>query len=173
MNVILLEKVGKLGNIGDVAEVKAGYARNYLFPTGIAIPATKQNLADFEQRRAELMAAHNEKVAVAQARAGKIDGLSITIEVNASDEGKLFGSVGTKEIAEAVVAAGGDTDKSEVQLPHGVIREVGSYEIVIDLGYDTHANITLAVVNQGGGEASLVDSETGDDLAATDSGEEA
>lgn len=172
MNVILLEKVGKLGNIGDVADVKAGYARNFLFPSGIAIPATKNNLADFEHRRAELMAAHNEKVAAAQARASKIEGLSITIEVNASDEGKLFGSVGTKEIAEAVVAAGGDTDKSEVQLPHGVIREIGSYEIVIDLGHDTHATITLAVVNQGGGEAAAVEPEAGDDLAG-DSSEDA
>jgi len=85
MNVILLEKVGKLGNIGDVAEVKSGYARNYLFPSGIAIPATKENLAEFEHRKAELLAAHNEKVAAAQVRAGKIDGLTIVIEVNASD----------------------------------------------------------------------------------------
>ena len=168
MNVILLEKVGKLGNIGDVAEVKAGYARNYLFPSGIAIPATKNNLVEFEHRKADLMAAHNEKVGVAQARAGKIDGLNITIEVNASDEGKLFGSVGTKEIAEAVEEAGGETDKSEVQLPHGVIRETGVYEVIIDLGFDIQATVNLTVAGQGGAEPPLVEPETGEDLVAAE-----
>lgn len=145
MNVILLEKVGRLGNVGDVASVKAGYARNYLFPYGIAVPATKENLADIESRKAELMAAHNEKLAAAQARAAKVDGLQITIAVNASDEGRLFGSVGTKEISDAINAAGGDTSKREVQLPHGVIREVGSYEISIDLGYDVVAVVKLSI----------------------------
>ena len=86
MNVILLEKVGKLGNIGDVADVKSGYARNYLFPSGIAIPATKENLADFEHRRADLMAAHNVKVAAAESRVAKIVGLNLVIDVNSSDE---------------------------------------------------------------------------------------
>jgi len=168
MNVILLEKVGKLGSIGDVADVKAGYARNYLFPSGIAIPATKENLAQFEHRKADLMAAHNEKVAAAQARAGKIEGLSIVIEVNASDEGKLFGSVGTKEIAEAIVEAGGETDKSEVQLPNGAIRETGSYEVVIDLGSDVHATINLSVAGQGGAEMPLVEPETGEELVTAE-----
>lgn len=171
MNVILLEKVGKLGNIGDVAEVKSGYARNYLFPSGIAIPATKENLAEFEHRKAELLAAHNEKVAAAQVRAGKIDGLTIVIEVNASDEGKLFGSVGTKEIAEAVVDAGGDTDKSEVQLPHGAIRETGTYDITIDLGYDVQASIGLTVARQGGGDQPLVEPETGEELTSNEADE--
>jgi large subunit ribosomal protein L9 len=170
MNVILLEKLGRLGNIGDVAEVKAGYARNYLFPSGIAIPATKQNLVDFEHRKADLIAAHNEKVGVTQKRANKIDGLELTIEVNASDEGKLYGSVGTKEIADAVVAAGGDTDKSEVQLPYGVIRDTGVYDIVLDLGYDVQATIKLAVVSQGG-QTPVVDAE--DDASGEAGGEEA
>lgn len=156
MNVILLEKVGRLGNVGDVANVKAGYARNYLFPFGIAIAATKQNLAEFETRREELMAVHNAKVATALARAKKINGLSLTITANASEEGKLFGSVGTKEIAEVVNAAGGDTDKREVQLPHGVIRETGTYEITLDLGYDVDARISLAVVAEGGGGKAAV-----------------
>ncbi|MBT8146784.1 MAG: 50S ribosomal protein L9 [Gammaproteobacteria bacterium] len=167
MNVILLEKVGKLGNIGDVADVKSGYARNYLFPSGIAIPATKENLAEFEHRKADLMAAHNEKVAAAQSRVAKIEGLSLVIEANASDEGKLFGSVGTKEIAEAITEAGGETDKSEVQLPHGVIRETGRYEIVIDLGFDIQATINLTVAGQGGAEMPLVEPETGEELTAS------
>ena len=147
MNVILLEKIGKLGEIGDTASVKAGYARNFLFPKGKAIPATKANLAEFEERRADLLAAHNKKVAASQARAAKIDGASLIIEVNASDEGKLFGSVGTREIADALNAqAGSDVSKAEVLMPHGVIRELGITELTIDLGHDVAAQITVSVV---------------------------
>ena len=147
MNVILLEKIGKLGEIGDTASVKAGYARNFLFPQGKAIPATKTNLAEFEERRSELLAAHNEKVAQSQARASKVAGASLTIEVNASDEGKLFGSVGTRDIADALNAqAGSDIAKSEVLMPHGVIRDLGNYELTLDLGYDVTEDITVSVV---------------------------
>jgi len=146
MNVILLEKVGRLGNVGDTASVKAGYARNFLFPFGKAIPATKSNLVDFEARRAELMAAHNAKVAVSQQRAVKLKELRIAIAVNAGEEGKLFGSVGTRDIADAVTATGAEIDKSEVRLPNGVIREVGEYSITIDLGHEVEEVITVAVV---------------------------
>ena len=147
MNVILLEKIGKLGEIGDTAKVKSGYARNFLFPQGKAIPATKTNLTDFEQRRSELMAAHNTRVAEAQGRADKVKGVSLTIEVNASEEGKLFGSVGTRDIAEALNAiAGSDISKSEVLMPNGIIRELGAYELVLDLGNDVHTSINVAVV---------------------------
>lgn len=147
MNVILLEKIGKLGEIGDTANVKSGYARNFLFPQGKAIPATKDNLADFEQRRVELLAAHNAKIGEAQARADKVDGMSLKIEVNASDEGRLFGSVGTRDIAEAANAqAGSDISKAEVLMPHGVIRDLGNYEIALDLGHNVGATINLAVV---------------------------
>ena len=147
MNVILLEKIGKLGEIGDTASVKAGYARNFLFPKGKAIPATKANLAEFEERRADLLAAHNKKVAASQARAAKVDGANLIIEVNASDEGKLFGSVGTREIADALNAqAGSDVSKAEVLMPHGVIRELGITELTIDLGHDVAAQITVNVV---------------------------
>ncbi len=148
MNVILLEKIGKLGEIGETANVKSGYARNFLFPKGKAIPATKDNLEHFEQRKAGLLAAHNEKVAEAQKRAEKVKGLSLTIEVNASDEGKLFGSVGTREIAEAINAeSGADIAKSEVQMPHGLIRDLGDYEIILDLGFDVDAPISVSVVS--------------------------
>ena len=147
MNVILLEKIGKLGEIGDTASVKAGYARNFLFPKGKAIPATKANLAEFEERKADLLAAHNEKVAASLARAAKVEGASLTIEVNASDEGKLFGSVGTREIADALNAqAGSDVSKAEVLMPHGVIRDLGTTELTIDLGHDVAAQITVNVV---------------------------
>ncbi|MCH8265595.1 MAG: 50S ribosomal protein L9 [Proteobacteria bacterium] len=147
MNVILLEKIGKLGEIGDTASVKAGYARNFLFPQGKAIPATKTNLAEFEGRKTELLAKHDAKVAESQRRAERVNGVSLTIEVNASDEGHLFGSVGTREIAEAVNAlAGSDIAKSEVLLPNGAIRELGAFEVALDLGHDVHATISLAVV---------------------------
>ena len=147
MNVILLEKVGKLGGVGDTASVKAGYARNFLFPQGKAIPATKSNVADFESRKAELMAAHNENVAIAQKRADKLQDLTVTIEVNAGEEGKLFGSVGTKEIADAVTTASGtEIAKAEVRLTHGAIRVTGEYDIEIDLGYEVETTIKLNVV---------------------------
>ena len=149
MNVILLEKIGKLGNVGDTAAVKAGFARNFLFPTGKAIPATKANVAEFESRKAELMAAHNENVAAAQARAEKLKDLTVTIEANAGEEGKLFGSVGTADIAEAVSAAtGAEFVKAEVRLPVGVIRETGEFEITMDLGFEVEEDIKLVVVAQ-------------------------
>ncbi len=126
MEVILLEKVGRVGNVGDKINVKAGYARNFLFPFSKAIPATKENLADFEARKAELMKAAADKLAAAQARADKINGMTIRIEANAGDEGKLFGSIGTRDIADAVSAAGQahgiKVEKSEVLLPTGALR---------------------------------------------------
>ena len=146
MNVILLEKIGKLGEIGDTANVKAGYARNFLFPQRKAIPATKENLSEFDQRKAELMAAHDSKVGSAQDRAKKVEGASLRIEVNASDEGKLFGSVGTRDIVQALNSkTGSDIAKSEILMPHGVIRELGDYEITLDLGNDIHAAIKVTV----------------------------
>lgn len=141
MEVILLEKVGKLGGIGDRVEVKAGFGRNYLVPQGKAVPATKANIADFEARRADLEAAAAEKKAAAEARGEKLNELSVTIEANAGDEGKLFGSIGTRDIAEAISKAGVEVAKSEVKLPEGVLREIGEYQIDIQL----HAEVTVAV----------------------------
>jgi large subunit ribosomal protein L9 len=146
MNVILLEKMANLGEIGDTATVKSGFARNFLFPKGKAIPASKQNLADFEGRRAELMAAHDSNVTAAQKRQAVVADASLNMQVNASDEGKLFGSVGTQNIADALNAqCGSDIVKAEVLLPNGVIRELGSFEVVLDLGYSVTATINLAV----------------------------
>lgn len=146
MDVILLEKIGNLGEIGETASVKSGFARNFLFPQGKAIPATKANLAEFEERKSELMAAHNENMAEARKRADKVDNMKLTIEVNASEEGQLFGSVGTREIADALnETTDADIQKSEVLLPHGVIRELGDYDISLDLGFDVSAEIILSV----------------------------
>lgn len=149
MNVILLEKVGKLGDLGDQVSVKAGYGRNFLIPFGKAVPATKDNVASFEARRAELEAAAAEKLAQAQARAEKITALeAVTIEANAGDEGKLFGSIGTQDIADAVTSAGIEVAKSEVRLPLGAIRELGNFEVDIQLHGDVTAAITVNVIAQ-------------------------
>jgi len=146
MQVILLEKVGKLGSIGDQVNVKAGFARNFLLPFGKAVPATATNVAEFEAKRAELEAAAAEKLAAAQARAEKLNELTVTIEANAGDEGKLFGSIGTRDIAEAATAAGIEVSKSEVRLPEGALRELGSFEVTVQVHTDVSAVITVSVI---------------------------
>jgi len=146
MEVILLEKIGKLGNLGDKVAVKAGYGRNFLIPQGKAVPATEANVAKFEERRAELEAAAAEALAAATARAEALNEKEVTIVSKAGDEGKLFGSIGTKDIADAVTAAGAEVEKSEVRLPEGALRNIGEYEIAIQLHSEVTATITLTVV---------------------------
>ncbi len=141
MDVILLEKVGKLGSIGDKVAVKAGFGRNYLIPQGKALAATEANVAEFEVRRADLEAAAAESKSVAEARAEKLAELSITIEANAGDEGKLFGSIGTRDLADAITKAGVEVAKSEVRLPEGALRDLGEYEIDVQV----HSEVTQAV----------------------------
>jgi large subunit ribosomal protein L9 len=148
MHVILLEKVGKLGSLGDQVTVKAGYGRNFLIPFGKAVPATKDNVANFEVRRAELQAAANEKLAEAEARAEKLIALNITIEANSGDEGKLFGSVGTNDIAEAITAAGIEVVKSEVRLPNGAIRELGEFAVAVQVHSDVTAKVAVKIIAQ-------------------------
>lgn len=146
MEVILLDKVGKLGAIGDKVTVKAGYGRNFLLPQGKAVAATAKNVADFEARRAELEANAAAKVATATARAEKLAALEVTIAANAGDGGRLFGSIGTRDIAEAITAAGVEVSKSEVRLPEGVIREIGSFDIDVQLHSEVIQAVKLIVV---------------------------
>ena len=147
MNVILLEKIGKLGDLGDQVNVKPGYGRNYLIPQGKAVPATDENVAKFAARRAELEAAAAEVMAQAEVRRDQLLELGqVTIEANAGDEGKLFGSVGTRDIAEVVTAAGVPLEKSEIRLPEGALRELGEYEITVHLHSDVDAVLHLAVI---------------------------
>jgi len=147
MNVILLDKIANLGSLGDQVSVKSGYARNFLFPHGKAVPATKSNVDLFEQRRAEYEAKLADQLAAAQSRAEKVNALdAVTISSKAGDEGKLFGSIGTRDIADAVTAAGVEVKKSEVLMPHGTLREVGEFDIELHLHADVFANITLKVV---------------------------
>jgi large subunit ribosomal protein L9 len=145
MEVILLEKVGKLGDIGDTANVKAGYGRNYLIPQGKAVFATEANIADFELRRADLEAAAA-KLAEATARAEKLSAIeAVTITAIAGDEGKLFGSVGTRELETAINAAGGEITKSEINLPEGAIRNVGEFVIEVQLHSDVTESVTVVI----------------------------
>ncbi len=170
MNVILLEKIAKLGDIGEAVNVRSGFARNFLFPKGKAVPATRRNLEEFEQRRTELLAAHNEKIAHARGRAEKLADLAIRLEVNASDEGRLFGSVSSREVADAVnEKAGSDLARSEVILPGGSIRQCGDYEVTADLGFEVTATFALAVANRNApAEAVEAGAETATDVAASD-----
>jgi large subunit ribosomal protein L9 len=147
MDVILLERVGKLGNIGDKVTVKAGFGRNYLIPNQKAIFATAENMTAFEARRAELEAAAAAQLAEAEARAAKLADLgTVTIAANAGDEGKLFGSIGTRDIADALTAAGVEVAKSEVKLPEGALREIGEFDIDVQVHSEVTQAIKLAVV---------------------------
>ncbi|WP_116367724.1 50S ribosomal protein L9 [Parahaliea mediterranea] len=147
MEVILLENIVNLGGLGDKVDVKAGYGRNYLVPQGKAVPATEANIAEFETRRAELEAAAAEALAAAEKRAEALNALEgVTIGANAGEEGKLFGSIGTRDIADALTAAGCEVDKSEVRLPEGALRELGDYEVDIQVHGDVTATVAIAVV---------------------------
>lgn len=146
MEVILLEKVGRLGTVGDRVDVRAGYGRNYLLPQGKAVAATGTNIAEFEARRAELEAAAADKRTSAEGRAKLLaEKGSITIKANAGDEGKLFGSVGARDIAEAITAEGLKVAKSEVKLPGGTLREVGEFEVDIQLHVDVIQTIKVVI----------------------------
>lgn len=149
MDVILLEKIGKLGALGDRVTVKPGYGRNFLIPQGKAVPATATNIAEFEGRREELESTAATAVAAAQARGDKLAELgTITIAANAGEEGKLFGSVGTRDIADAVTAAGVEISKSEVRLPDGPLRELGEFDVSVHLHTEVDGTVAVAVVQE-------------------------
>jgi large subunit ribosomal protein L9 len=146
MNVILLERLANPGDLGQEVAVKPGFARNYLIPQGKAVRATNDNRQVFEARRAELEKLANERMGEAQQRAAKLEGMTLTIVVKAGEEGKLYGSVGTQDIADAVIAKGVEIEKSEVRLPEGTIRVLGDYDIDLQLHSDVFVTIQLSVV---------------------------
>ncbi len=146
MNVILLERIVNLGDLGDEVVVKSGFARNFLIPKGKAVRASKDNRAVFEARRAELERVAQERMGEAQGRAAKLQGIAVTISAKAGDEGKLYGSVGTHDIAEALEAQGAVVAKSEIRMPAGVIRVVGEYDIDVHLHTDVNVTIKVVVV---------------------------
>lgn len=146
MEVILLEKCGKLGSLGDKVTVKSGYGRNFLIPFGKAVPANSANLAQFEERRAELEKLAAEKLAAANARAEQLNEKAVTIVSKAGDEGKLFGSIGVRDIADAITAAGVEVVKSEVRLPEGTLRTVGDFDIAVQLHSEVTSTVKLSIV---------------------------
>lgn len=148
MQIILLEKLPNLGKLGDIVKVKDGFARNYLIPKGKAKRATPANVAEFEQRRAELEKAQTDVLASAQERAGKLEGLMVQITQKAGVDGRLFGSVTNFDIAEALKAQGLEVSKSLVRLPHGPLKHVGDYDIVLDLHADVKATIKVSVLGE-------------------------
>ncbi|MCH4564081.1 50S ribosomal protein L9 [Halomonas sp. EGI 63088] len=146
MEVILLDKIGKLGGLGDKVTVKPGYGRNYLVPYGLAVPATKDNVQAFEVQRSELEAQAAERKAVAEARAAQLSEIELSLVAKAGDEGKLFGSIGPRDLAEAIASAGIDVAKSEVRMPEGPIRQTGEYDIDLHLHAEVDATVRVVVV---------------------------
>lgn len=146
MEIIVLEKIANLGDLGDRIHVKPGYARNYLVPQGKAVVATAEKIKEFEAQRAELEKLAEEKLLAAQSRGDDLRELEIIIYHRVGEEGKLFGSVGTKNIAEAIVKAGVQVDKHELRMPTGVIRQAGTYNIDIQLHADVVVTVTINVV---------------------------
>jgi len=146
VQLILLQKVKNLGNLGDKVNVKPGYGRNFLVPQGKAVSATETNLAEFEKRRSEYEAKASSIVGAAEARKTALEGASVTIKANASPEGKLFGSVGPRDIAEAFSAAGKPLEKSEVVMGEGPLRHIGEFEVHVHLHADVHTTVKVVIV---------------------------
>ena len=146
MEVILLDNIGKLGCLGDKVTVKPGYGRNYLVPYGLAVPATKDNVEAFEAQRAELEAQAAERKAQAETRAAQLAEIELSLVAKAGDEGKLFGSIGPRDLADAISSAGIDVAKSEVRMPNGPIRQTGEYDIALHLHAEVDAVVRVVVV---------------------------
>lgn len=148
MEIILLQKVANLGNIGDRVNVKSGYGRNFLLPQGKATLATAENVAKFESRRAEIEKAAKEELDAAQARAAKFEGFKLTLSAKAGGEGKLFGSIGTTDIAEAARKAGHAIERSEVRLPNGPIRLAGEHVVQLHLHTDLTIDLPVTIIGE-------------------------
>ncbi len=146
MEVILLEDIANLGELGEKVTVKAGYGRNFLIPQKKAVPATKQNIVEFEERRAELQKLADEKLAKAKARAEEVNALDITIATKAGDEGKLFGSITVRDIVDACVAKGVEVEKHEVQMPDGPVRQLGEFVFAVQLHAEVVAELKVGVI---------------------------
>ena len=175
MDIILLEKIENVGGIGDRVTVKPGYGRNYLIPQGKATLATPENIAKFEARRAEIEAKAYTELEAAQARARQIEGQVVHVKANAGSGGKLFGSVGTSDIAEACEALGFNVERSEIRLPDGPLRMVGEHQIELHFRTDVNAPLTIIVEGEEGqvwvDTADEADAEDDAEITATDEAE--
>ena len=145
MEVILLEKIANVGDLGSIVNVRSGFGRNYLIPQGKAKMATKDNVAEFEQRRAELEQAANEALAAAEARKAQLEDMVLTIKAKTGGEGKLFGSVSNTEIAEAINAAGVEVERREIRMPEGPLRQIGEHEIGVHLHTDVDTTVKVII----------------------------
>jgi len=148
MEIILLQKLPNLGKIGDRVKVKSGYGRNFLLPQGKATLATADNIAKFEARRAEFEKAANDELSGAKSRAAKLEGVKLTLSAKAGGEGKLFGSVGTTDIAEALRKAGHAVERSEVRMPNGPIRQAGEHTVLLHLHTDVNVDLPVVIVGE-------------------------
>ena len=148
MQIILLQRIVNLGKLGETVDVKPGYGRNFLIPHGKALPATKANIEKFEARRAELEADEAKEVATAQTRADALTDVNVIMRAKSGDEGKLFGSIGTRDIADALTNAGLEVDRAEVRLPNGALRHTGEFNIAIQLHHDVVAEVLVTIVSE-------------------------
>ena len=148
MEVILLEKIAKLGKLGDKVNVRNGYGRNFLIPFGKALPATEENLATFETRRNELIQSANEQLSKAKKRAEEMAEIELSLIAKAGEEGKLFGSIGPRDLAEAITSAGVAVAKSEIRLPEGPIRATGEYDVIVQLHSDVATTIKVYIESE-------------------------
>jgi len=148
VDVILLQRIKNLGKLGDKVSVKAGYGRNFLIPQGKAVSATEANTAAFEARRAELEKQEAEVLSSAQSRADKLNEVNVVITAKAGDEGKLFGSIGTRDIADALTASGIEVDRAEVRLPNGALRHTGEFNVAVQLHHDVTAEVLVTIVSE-------------------------
>ncbi|AMN67707.1 MULTISPECIES: 50S ribosomal protein L9 [unclassified Psychrobacter] len=159
MQIILLQRIVNLGKLGETVDVKPGYGRNFLIPHGKALPATAANVEKFEARRAELEAEEAKEINAAKERADALTDVNVIMRAKSGDEGKLFGSIGTRDIAEALTNSGLEVDRSEVKLPEGALRQVGEYNVDIQLHHDVTASILVTILSEDGNDEDLVDDE--------------
>ena len=163
MQVILLQRIVNLGKLGETVDVKSGYGRNYLIPQGKALPATPANVEKFEARRAELEAIEAEELAAAQKRADALTDVNVIMRAKSGEDGKLFGSIGTRDIADALTKSGLEVDRSEVKLPEGTLRQVGEYNDDIQLHHDIFASILVTILSEDGDVEAAQQQETEED----------
>ncbi|WP_296404993.1 50S ribosomal protein L9 [Psychrobacter sp.] len=163
MQVILLQRIVNLGKLGETVDVKSGYGRNYLIPQGKALPATAANVEKFEARRAELEAIEAEELAAANKRAEALTDVNVIMRAKSGEDGKLFGSIGTRDIADALTKSGLEVDRSEVKLPEGTLRQVGEYNVDIQLHHDIFASILVTILSEDGDQEAAQQQETEED----------
>ena len=165
MQIILLQRIVNLGKLGETVDVKPGYGRNFLIPQGKALPATAANIEKFEARRAELEAEEKKELDTAQERADALTDVNVIMRAKSGDEGKLFGSIGTRDIAEALTNSGLEVDRVEIKLPEGALRQVGEYNVDIQLHHDVTATILVTILSEDGDNEAAEESDSEEDYS--------